>query len=113
MTRTNRLLKMAIWIGAIGCWNCGAARLARADDPDAKFQIKNTLDEKVSVFVASEKSTKSPPWAHVDMDPGAVQTILLHAPDPYTVHGGRGGCSGAFPSRSRSRSFLLNIRTTC
>jgi hypothetical protein len=76
-------------------------RAARADEGDVAFHFKNSLDETVGVWVASEKSTKADPWAHLDVAAGETGTMTLRAPDRFVVAVDVGG------QRSRSKPIAL------
>jgi hypothetical protein len=76
-------------------------RAARADEGDVAFHFKNTLDDTVGVWVASEKSTKANPWAHLDVAAGETGTMTLRAPDRFVVAVDVGG------QRSRSKPIAL------
>ncbi|HEV2972785.1 MAG TPA: hypothetical protein VGY55_22645 [Pirellulales bacterium] len=81
-------------------WTTGP-RAARADEGDVAFHFKNTLDQGVGVWVASEKSTKANPWAHLDVAAGESGTITLRAQDRFVVAVDVGN------SRSRSKPIAL------
>ncbi|HEV2972784.1 MAG TPA: hypothetical protein VGY55_22640 [Pirellulales bacterium] len=81
-------------------------RPARADEGDVAFHFKNTLDDTVGVWIASEKSTKANPWAHLDVAAGETGTITLRAPDRFVVAVDVGG------QRSRSKPIALKTFLT-
>ncbi|HEV3417602.1 MAG TPA: hypothetical protein VG056_12335 [Pirellulales bacterium] len=78
-----------------------SSRPAQADEGDVAFHFKNTLDQGVGVWVASEKSTKANPWAHLDVAAGESGTITLRAQDRFVVAVDIGN------SRSRSKPIAL------
>jgi hypothetical protein len=74
---------------------------ARGDDGDQSFHFKNSLDETAGLWIASEKSTKADPWAHVVVAAGEDGTVTLRAPDRFVVVVDIGN------QRSRSKPIAL------
>jgi hypothetical protein len=89
----------ALLLAILASADLGSA--ARADEGDVAFHFKNTLDQGVGVWVASEKSTKANPWAHLDVAAGESGTITLRAQDRFVVAVDIGN------SRSRSKPIAL------